>query len=76
MMKLLGSRCDNDGFTLIEVIFSFLVIGLVLISIAMTFTNGYTFIGEIRDVAAATQAAQEGMELIRGKSFGDVDKAA
>ena len=65
-------KSGNGGFTLIEVFIAVLIVGFVLIGIGLAFSSGYRFIAEIRDVSAATQAAQEVMELVRDTAFDDI----
>ena len=62
----------NNGFTLIEVLISVCVLCIGLFSVAYIFAMGPGSINEAREIAIATQAVQEEMELIKSMDFDDM----
>jgi len=62
----------EDGFTLIEVLVTIMVLAVVLIALFSCFLYGFTVISRMRQMAIATQCIQEELELIRNMPFNDI----
>ena len=68
-MNSLGRK----GFTLVEVLFAVLILGISLVSVGFLFSQGTAFMaGGIKEDAIATQAAQERIEAIRNMPFDSI----
>jgi prepilin-type N-terminal cleavage/methylation domain-containing protein len=63
---------NNNGFTLLEIMFAVLIVGIALVGIALAFSRSSIFITEIRQTSVATQAAQEEIEIIRDMDFDNI----
>jgi len=62
----------EDGFTLIEVLVTIMVLAVVLIALFSCFLYGFTVISRMRQTAIVTQCIQEELELIRNMPFNDI----
>ena len=62
----------EDGFTLIEVLVTIMVLAVVLIALFSCFLFGFTVISRMRQASIATQCLQEQLELIRNMPFNDI----
>jgi prepilin-type N-terminal cleavage/methylation domain-containing protein len=72
--KRMAIKRENreDGFTLIEVLVTIMVLAIVLIALFSCFIYGFTVISRMRQAAIATQCLQEQLELIRNMPFNDI----
>ncbi len=62
----------EDGFTLIEVLVTIMILAVVLIALFSCFIYGFTVISRVRQASIATQCIQEQLELIRNMPFDDI----
>ena len=62
----------EDGFTLIEVLVTIMILAVVLIALFSCFIYGFTVISRVRQASIATQCLQEELELIRNMPFDDI----
>ncbi|TET77527.1 MAG: prepilin-type N-terminal cleavage/methylation domain-containing protein [Candidatus Cloacimonadota bacterium] len=62
----------EDGFTLIEVLVTIMVLAVVLIALFSCFLYGFTVISRMRQTAIVTQCIQEELELIRNMPFNNI----
>ncbi len=62
----------EDGFTLIEVLVTIMILAVVLIALFSCFLYGFTVISRVRQASIATQCLQEQLELIRNMPFNDI----
>ncbi len=62
----------EDGFTLIEVLVTIMILAVVLIALFSCFLYGFTVISRVRQASIATQCLQEELELIRNMPFDDI----
>ncbi len=62
----------KDGFTLIEVLVTIMILAVVLIALFSCFIYGFTVISRVRQASIATQCIQEELELIRNMPFDDI----
>ena len=72
--KRMAIKRENreDGFTLIEVLVTIMVLAIVLIALFSCFLYGFTVISRMRQASIATQCLQEQLELIRNMPFNDI----
>ncbi len=63
---------NEDGFTLIEVLVTIMVLAIVLIALFSCFIYGFTVISRMKQASIATQCLQEQLELIRNMPFNDI----
>lgn len=66
------NRKKEEGFTLIEVLVTTVVLAGALIALLSCFIYGYDIITRMKQVAVATQGIQEELEEIRDKTFDEV----
>jgi len=78
--KLKTKKLKPDGFTLVEILISLLIFGLVITPIMYILTTNLSSATSVRNSYVASGLAQEGMEVVRnmrdtgwfaGASFGD-----
>ncbi len=62
----------EDGFTLIEVLVTIMILAVVLIALFSCFLYGFTVISRMRQTAIVTQCLQEELELIRNMPFNNI----
>lgn len=62
----------EDGFTLIEVLVTIMVLAVVLIALFSCFLYGFTVMSRMRQTAIVTQCLQEELELIRNMPFNNI----
>ena len=62
----------EDGFTLIEVLVTIMILAVVLIALFSCFIYGFTVISRVRQASIAMQCIQEELELIRNMPFDDI----
>ncbi len=62
----------EDGFTLIEVLVTIMILAVVLIALFSCFIYGFSVISRVRQASIATQCLQEQLELIRNMPFNDI----
>ncbi len=62
----------EDGFTLIEVLVTIMILAIVVIALFTCFIYGFTVISRVRQASIATQCLQEELELIRNMPFNDI----
>ena len=70
-MAIKGKKRE-DGFTLIEVLVTIMVLAVVLIALFSCFLYGFTVISRMRQTAIVTQCIQEELELIRNMPFNNI----
>lgn len=62
----------QGGFTLIEVLITIFLLGVVLMTLVSVFIYGFTLLARTKQVNLAAQIAQEEVEFIRNNSFDDI----
>jgi type II secretory pathway pseudopilin PulG len=62
----------EQGLTYIEVLVTMVILAVVLIALLSCFLHGFNVLSRMKQVAIATQAIQEELELIRNTSFNDI----
>lgn len=62
----------EEGFTLIEVLITILILTVVLIAILSTFLYGFNLLARMKQTVIATQCAQEELEHIRNLTFDEI----
>ncbi|NIO48075.1 MAG: hypothetical protein GTN73_01350 [Candidatus Aminicenantes bacterium] len=62
----------EEGLTYIEVLVTMVILALVLIALLSCFLHGFNVLSRMKQIAIATQAIQEELELIRNMSFNDI----
>lgn len=67
---------DSDGFTIIEVIVSMAILGLVAISLLTLFTNGYSTIFSMGRKTEASNEAQAFIEAIYEEGLDSISSIA
>jgi prepilin-type N-terminal cleavage/methylation domain-containing protein len=60
------------GFSLIELLISLFILGIVIVTISTIFFYGFNSVNRTKQVAMATQIAHEEMELIRNMKFENI----
>ncbi len=65
-------KIEKQGFTLIEVLITIVIITGILISLLGCFIYGLNSISRMKQTAIATQCIQEQLEHIRDMSFDDI----
>ena len=72
--KKMAIKRENreDGFTLIEVLVTIMILAVVLIALFSCFIYGFTVISRVRQTAIVTQCLQEQLELIRNMTFNNI----
>lgn len=63
---------NRRGFSLIELLISLFILGIIIVTISSIFFYGFNSMNRTKQVALATQIAHEEMELIRNKKFDDI----
>ena len=67
---------QTTAFTLVEVMISVAVLGLVFASLAATLTQGHLIIENARDETRVAQILQSELEDMRAKAWSDIDAMA
>jgi type II secretory pathway pseudopilin PulG len=62
----------EEGLTYIEVLVTMVILAVVLIALLSCFLHGFNVLSRMKQMAIATQAIQEELELIRNMSFNDI----
>lgn len=62
----------EEGLTYIEVLVTMVILAVVLIALLSCFLHGFNVLSRMKQLAIATQAIQEELELIRNMSFNDI----
>lgn len=62
----------DEGFTLIEVLITMVILGVVLIALITCFIYGFNVLARTRQTALAAQCAQKELESIRNMPFNQV----
>jgi type II secretory pathway pseudopilin PulG len=62
----------EEGLTYIEVLVTMVILAVVLIALLSCFLHGFNVLSRMKQVAIATQAIQEELELIRNTSFNNI----
>lgn len=62
----------EEGLTYIEVLVTMVILAVVLIALLSCFLHGFNVLSRMKQVAIATQAIQEELELIRNMSFNNI----
>lgn len=65
-------KSKKEGFTLIEVLITILVLTVVLVAVLSTFIYGFNILARMKQTVIATQCAQEELEHIRNLTFDEV----
>lgn len=60
------------GFSLIEVLITIFILGIVCITLVSVFIYGFNLLQKTKKVALATQIAQEEIEIYRNMNYDDV----
>ena len=70
--KMIFKRKKVGGFTLIEVLITMLILGVVLMALITCFIYGFNVLTRTRQTAIAAQCVQKELEAIRNMSFSQV----
>ena len=65
MQKILLTKKNNKGFSLVEVVMAIGVLSIGLLAVSQLFSKNLKEMMEIRDQTTAISLAQEGVELVR-----------
>jgi prepilin-type N-terminal cleavage/methylation domain-containing protein len=65
-------KSKKEGFTLIEVLITILVLTVVLVAVLSTFIYGFNILARMKQTVIATQCAQEKLEHVRNLTFDEV----
>jgi len=65
-------KSKKEGFTLIEVLITILVLTVVLVAVLSTFIYGFNILARMKQTVISTQCAQEELENIRNLTFDEV----
>ena len=65
MQKILLTKKNNKGFSLVEVVMAIGVLSIGLLAVSQLFSKNIKEMMEIRDQTTAISLAQEGVELVR-----------
>ena len=65
-------RKKEKGFTLIEVLITIMILGMVLISLISCFIYGFNVLARTKRTSIATQCVQKEVENIRSKTFAEI----
>jgi len=69
---MMEKRKRGRGFTLIEVLMAIIILATVLMTLITVFLYGFDVLSRTKQVALATQIAQEEIEAIRNMPFSDI----
>jgi len=62
----------EEGLTYIEVLVTMVILAVVLIALLSCFLHGFNVLSRMKQMAIATQAIQEELELVRNMSFNNI----
>ena len=65
-------RNPKKGFSLIEVLIAVFILGIVSLTLISVFIYGFNVVYKTKQIALATQIAQEEVEVIRNMNFDDI----
>ena len=65
-------RSNLNGFSLIELMVAVVILAMTIFGIFLAFSTGFQGMADARDRTVATNYAQEKMEDIKNKSFGEI----
>jgi prepilin-type N-terminal cleavage/methylation domain-containing protein len=68
-------KTKNNGFTLIEILISLVLLTVGIISITSAFSTGISASGDSQNVATALNIAQKKMEAIKNTAFANISSS-
>jgi prepilin-type N-terminal cleavage/methylation domain-containing protein len=69
---MLKSKNKEEGFTLVEVLVTIVVVAVALMALLSVFIYGFNLLSRMKQTAIATQCAQEELENIRNLTFDEI----
>lgn len=66
------ARLNKKGLTLVEILITIFLAGIILTDIALTFDLGIVSLSDTTDIYLATDAAAQEIETIRNMSFANI----
>ena len=69
---ILKRKSKEEGFTLIEVLVTIVVVAVALMTLLSVFIYGFNLLSRMKQTAIATQCAQEELENIRNLTFDEI----
>ena len=69
---VLKRKSKEEGFTLIEVLVTIVVVAVALMALLSVFIYGFNLLSRMKQTAIATQCAQEELENIRNLTFDEI----
>ncbi len=70
--KAFKRESRNDGFTLIEVLVTLLILTVVLTALLSCFIQGFDILTRMKQMTIATQSIQKELESIRSLPYSDI----
>ena len=68
----LKRKSKEEGFTLVEVLVTIVVVAVALMALLSVFIYGFNLLSRMKQTAIATQCAQEELENIRNLTFDEI----
>ncbi len=69
---MLKRKRKEEGFTLVEVLVTIVVVAVALMALLSVFIYGFNLLSRMKQTAIATQCAQEELENIRNLTFDEI----
>ena len=69
---ILKRKSKEEGFTLVEVLVTIVVVAVALMALLSVFIYGFNLLSRMKQTAIATQCAQEELENIRNLTFDEI----
>ncbi len=65
-------KSKEEGFTLVEILVTIVVVAVALMALLSVFIYGFNLLSRMKQTAIATQCAQEELENIRNLTFDEI----